>query len=267
MSYNVNTLGDVINETYDEASIDGNTIDVSGLERTAMEKWANRFSKWFLRKTKLKSQQATHPFRTLADTSLSVEAAAGSVTLTTSVSNATLGWPTAGHVLVNGTPMAYSGFSTTSMTVAATPALFEAGATMQPGYALPTLFARPIAMFVESSPYSLQKYGVAQYPLIQHYIIYADYLFLPRAVRGAQNAILHYYKKATNVLTTGVDMDIYQQWDAYVIFKGTARIYRLLNDDVNRDDYEVQAADVLKMAKGQVSDESDETDSAFYSDI
>jgi hypothetical protein len=267
MALNVNTLGDVISETYDEASIDGDTIGVAGMERTAMEKWANRFSKWFLQKTKLKSQYATHPFRTLADTTLSVEAAAGSLTLTTSVSNATLGWPTAGYVLVNGTPMAYSGFSTTSMTVAATPALFEAGATMQLGYALPSLFARPVSMFIGSTPYWIQKWGKSQFPPSQHYFVYSDYFFLPRGQTGAMNGILHYFKQATNVLATGTNMDIYQMWDAYVIFKGTARIYRLLNDDVNRDDYEGQAAEVLKMAKGHISDQSEEDDLAIYPDF
>lgn len=266
MSYNVNTLGDVVNETYDEASVDQN-IGVAGIERTAMEKWANRFSKWFLQKTKLKSQYATTPFRTIADTTVSVEAAAGSLALTTSVSNVTLGWPTSGYVLVNGTPMAYSGFTTNSMTVAATPVLFEAGATLQLGYALPTDFARPQAMFIENTQYWLQKWGRTPNIPSQTYVVYADYFFLPRGSTGGQKGILHYFKKATNVLATGSDMEIYQMWDAYVIFKGTARIYRLLNDDVNRDDYERQAEEVLKMAKGNVADATEEEDSAFYPDF
>jgi len=267
MSYNVNTLGDVINEIYDEASVDGDTIGVAGLERTAMEKWVNRWSKWFLRKTKLKSQMDTMPFRTLADTSLYAQASAGAVLLTTATSNATLGWPTSGYTLINGQPVAYSGFVTNTMTVSATSVLYEAGAMMQVGYALPTLFARPISMYVETSPYTLQKWGIAQYAGAQQYLIINDYMFLPRFSTGGQKGILHYYKKATNTLATGSDMEIYQMWDAFIIFKGTARVYRMLNDDVNRDDYENQAAEILKMAKGQVSDESDETDLAVYPDF
>jgi len=270
MAQNFNAFGDVINETYDELGLDGTTISVTGLERGSMEKWGNRFSKWFQQKVRLKTAEATTGYRTLSDDTLGAAALAGALTITTTLGVTTSSWPASGYVLLDGIPLQYTGYVGTTITLAATSALpraFTAGDKVQPGYVVPTLFGKPIRLIVGSIPYILQKWGLGVQIVGQHYGIFGDYIFLPYMSTGGQNITLNYYQRPSNVLASADTMEIMQMWDAYVIYKGTARGYRMLDDKEQRDDYEMQAEVILRMAKGMVGDDDASPDRGFATSI
>src|SRR3990167_7640014 len=93
---NFQTLGNVIQEAYDELSEDSDS-QIPGLEEAQMEVWANRFSKWFLEKVRLKSQEESTTFLMLADTTLSAAASSGASSI--SITDAT-GYPTGASLVV-----------------------------------------------------------------------------------------------------------------------------------------------------------------------
>lgn len=270
MAYNFNTFGDVINETYNELGLNGTTVSIAGLERSAIEKWANRYSKWFLQKTRLKTAEAVTGFRSLPDETLGADAAQGATSITLTLGIDASEWPTSGYILLDGIPLQYTNLAGTTMTLAATSALpkaFTAGDKVQPGYGVPEDFGKAIRLHVGSTPYFLQKWGLGIRIAGGHYGIYGDYIFLPYMSSGGQDITLSYYQKAQNVLESADNMQIMEVWDAYVIYKGAARGYRMMDDKEQRDDYEAQAEEVLRMAKGMVGDDDASPDRGFATAI
>ncbi len=265
MAYNFNTFGDTVTEAYNELSVDSSTVTVPGLELTQMEKWGNRYHKEFVEKVHLKTQYDTYSFRTRGDSSISADASSGAVSLTLADTVTTLGYPTSGMILLDGIPYTYSNFVSYTMTVEALDRAYSAGDEVRLGYAVPTNFGKPVSLYVEGgtdmvpriSPlrYEYQKWGIIDDIAPSFYSVFNDFIFLPRALSSSGDVTLHYYKKATNTLTTGSTMEIYQMWDAYVIFKLTARGHRLLFDQGRAQEYEALAKDVMNRAKAHVAQE------------
>ncbi len=267
MAYNFQTFGNVIDEAYAEASVDsGNSV--AGFSQAMMEGWANRFSKIFIEKCRLKTQDDTYSFRTLSDTTLSASAASGATSLALAVSNVTLGYPTSGLILLDGVPYTYSNIVTTTMTVEALDRAYSAGDTVQVGYAVPTNFGKPRSLFVGGGTdmfptigdtrYELQKWGTESVIRPRRFSVFNDYIFLPEDITASNDVILHYYKKASNTQTSASTNEIYQMWDGYVIARLVARIHRVLNgglDNPATREYEQLALEVLSAARSQVAQE------------
>lgn len=267
MAYNFQTFGNVIDEAYAEASVDsGNSV--AGFSQTMMEGWANRFSKIFIEKCHLKTQDDTYSFRTLADDSLAASVAQGATSITLTTSNVTLGWPTSGIILLDSIPYAYTNIVTTTVTVEALDRAYSAGDKIQVGYAVPPNFAKPRGLFMNGGSdtfpnlgetrYEIQKWGTYQKVMPRKYSIFNDFIFLPEDTTGTNDVTLHYYKKATNTLTSSSTNEIYQMWDGYVIARLVARIHRVLNGGLENPatrEYEQLALEVLAAARQQVAQE------------
>lgn len=262
MAYNFQTFGNVVDDTFAELGIDANNT-VAGLGQAQVESWANRYSKVFIEKVRLKTQYDTYSFRTVADTALAANAASGATSITTAVSQATLGAPTSGLIILDGIPYTYSAFSSTTMTVEALDRAFSSGDVIQFGYAVPTNFGKPVSLYMfggtdmyptsSAIPLELKKWGTFDTLKDRQYAVFNDFLILPEGVQSANDVKLDYYKKAANTLTTNPDLtfEIYQMWDSYVIYRGTARGHRLLHDDNLASTYEMMAKEVLAQAKTQ----------------
>lgn len=262
-SYDFNTFGNVVNEAYNELSINSATITVPGLELTQMEKWANRYSKVFLEKVKLKSSESTLSFRTIIDTELNTDSSIGdtviSLTSTITETNAS----TSGMVIIdNSSAYGYSDYATTTMTLTDTLQRdYSSGDSVVFAYAMPTNFGKPRDLFINGSRYSLLKWGSKEIVSANTYSILFDvagetfYIVLPAGTSTPQDATIHFYKKASNTLTTTDSMEIYQMWDSYVIYQLAARGHRLLYDTAKANEYEALSRDVLKMARQQIAEE------------
>lgn len=250
MGYSVNTFGNVVTETYDELGVDSDS-GAPGLTQTEMETWANRYSAFFVEKCKMKTQESTTGYRVVADQTLSAEAAKGATTLSLT---AATGMSATGLVSVGGIPMTYT-LSGTTLTVTATDKLFEAGTTVQIGYAVPTYFGKPVSLSVDDQRYELEKWGRNIKIPQRHYCVYNGYIVLPESLTADQDIILHYYKRATDTLTTGDNMNIYKMWDSFVIFKGVARGHKLLYNFSIAKEYENEAKEVLRAAKQMMAEE------------
>ncbi len=252
---NFQTLGDVISEAYNELAEDSDS-SVPGLEQSQMESWANRFSKWFLEKVRLKSQEESYGFLMLADTTLSADATSGasSIALTLATDYPT----TASLVVVDSVP--YLSTSRSGSTVTLTEALerdFESGDTVQPAYALPSDFGRPRNLSVEGVKYQYVRWGNNQDLLEREFTIYKGFIYFPKSRSAEDKVVLHYFSKAANTLSDTSTMEIYQMWDAYVIYRLVARGHRLLYDDQRAREYEALAQEVLMKAKTMIGTEDD----------
>jgi len=258
--YNFNTFGDVVTEAYNEMSLNSSN-PVAGLGQSDMEKWANRFSKIFIEKTRLKTQDATWTFRTVADTTLASDAASGATSL--SMTSAT-GFPTTGGlVLLDNIPYVYTAIVGTTMTVSAIARGFDAGDSMQLGYALPTNFGKPRSFFVDGALYRYAKWGVEENVEARFFSIFSTYIVLPPSMGAGSDVTVSYYKKATNTLTSTSTMEIYQMWDAYVIYRLAARGYRKLYDSGKASEYEALAREMLNAARSQIATEDDSVHRSF----
>ncbi len=237
---------------------------VPGLEQTQMEKWANRFSKIFLEKTRLKSQDGTYSFRTVADTTLSAAPSSGDGTV--SITSAT-GYPTGGGlILIDGIPHIYDSISSLTVTLNSSYALdrdYSSGDTVQLGYVIPTDMAKARSLFVSGVGHRYAKYGVSEKIPARFFSIFSTYLLLPPAPSADQDSVLHYYKKATNTLSSSSAMEIYQMWDAYVIYRLAARGHRVMYDSDKAIEYEQLAREMLDGARQQIATEDDSVHRAF----
>jgi len=264
MAYNFQTFGIVVDDIFAELSINASNT-IAGLTQTQVESWANRDSKIFLEKVKLKSQEDTYTWRTKADDTLAAAVSSGATSLTLSTSNATLDWPTSGMILLDFVPYTYSNIVTTTMTSEAVDRAFSAGDTIQLGYAVPTNFGKPRSLYLYGGTDTYPTIGPVKLELVRwgtfneipqgRFAVFNDFIFLPEGITGATDVTLHFYKKATNTLTTSSTMEIYQMWDQYVIYKGVARGHRILHDDGMAQRYEELAQGVMMAAKTQVAQE------------
>ena len=272
MAYNFQTFGSVVDDAFAELGLDA-TNTVAGLSQAQMESWGNRFSKIFVEKCKLKTQEDTYSFRTLADTTIASAAASGATSLTTASSQSTLSYPTSGMILLDSIPYTFSAFSSTTMTVEAVDRAYASGDTIQVGYPVPTNFGKPRSLYIDGgsdmvpriSPakYELQKWGVAETVSAFHFSVFNDYIFLPKDITAASDVTLHYYKKATNTQTTSSTNEIYQMWDGYVVARLVARGHRLLRDLQAAAEYEDLAKEVLRAARQQSAEEDLSSDRRF----
>lgn len=247
------TLGDAITEAYNELAEDSNS-SVPGLEQEQMEKWANRFSKWFLEKVHIKSQEESYTFLMLADTTLSAAASSGASSI--SITDATNYPVGASLVIIESTPYLTTSRSSTTITLSETlERAFESGGEVQPAYSLPSDFGKPRNLSVEGVQYTYVKWGVKQDLGPQEFTYYKGFLYFPKARSADDVVTLHYYAKPTNTLADTDNMEIYQMWDAYVIYRLVARGHRLLYDDQRAGEYEALAREVLMKAKTMVATE------------
>lgn len=250
MAYNFQTFGNPITEAFYELSVDsGNSIP--GLSQSEMEQWANRFSKIFIEKCKLNSQDATYGLVSLDDKDIATAAIAGAVSLAL---NSVTGMSSTGLVVIEGRPYTYSAINSLTLTISALDRAYSAGEGVQVGYALPTNFGKPRYLTIEGARYELQKWGTVEKITGRTFAIVNDFLILPEDLGANQNVVLHYYKKATNTLTESDTSEIYQMWDSYVIFRLVARGYRLLQDLTQAREYEQMAEEVLAAAKHQAAE-------------
>ncbi len=252
---NFNTFGDVITEAFNELA-ENSDSSVPGFEQSQMEKWGNRYSKWFLEKVKLKSQEEGKGFLVVADTTLSSSASSGASSV--SIKSAT-GFPTGGGlIIIDNIPHQYSSISGTTVTLTDTLARdMASGDTVQPTYAFPPDFGKLRSLYIESVRYALVRWGEAETLPSRCVTTYKGFFVLPQAGTAGDDAVLNYFAKATNTLADTTTMEIYQAWDAYVIYRLVARGHRLLYDDNRAAEYESLAQEVLMKAKQFVATEDD----------
>ena len=259
---NFNTFGDVVSEAFNELAIDsGNSVP--GLSQANMEKWGNRFAKIFVEKVKLQTQEETYSFRTVADTTLSAAPSSGASTVT--VASVT-GFPASGAILIDGTPYVYDSIATLTITLNSSYTLdrdYSSGDDVQLLYAVPSDYGKHRSFYVSGAPYALQKWGSSEEVSSRHFSIHENYYVLPPAMGADQDVISHYYAKATNTLTDSSSMEIYQMWDAYVIYRLAARGYRLLYDSDKGAEYDGLAREILAMAKNQIATEDNSQNLSF----
>ncbi len=259
---NFQTLGDVITEAYNELSESAES-SVPGLGQMQMETWGNRFSKIFLEKVRLKSQEESTSFLLLADTTLSAAASSGASTI--SITDAT-NYPTgASLVIIEGVPYLTTSRSGTTITLSETLERdFESGADVQPAYSVPSDFGKPRNLSVEGVKYTYAKWGVTNELGPQEFAIYKGFLYMPKARSADDTVTLHYFAKPTNTLADTDTMEIYLLWDAYVIYRLVARGHRLFYDNERAREYESLAQEMLMKAKTMVATEDDSlTGNAF----
>jgi len=145
-NYQFNLFGTVVDEAYDEISVDGDSTVFPGLARSNMNRKANRFKDRFLSKIEIKTREKSDGFVTVADTSIASAATPDDGDTTFNITLAT-GWPTSGLCVVDGIPMTFT-LSGTTLTVPALQRDFSAGDDVQLGYALPSDFLRPRSFFI-----------------------------------------------------------------------------------------------------------------------
>lgn len=244
-SYVFNTFGDVIDEAYDALAMDGDSNTFPGLSRANFNKFANRFNKEFIDSVRMRTQEGTYSFTTVGDTSLSALATSGATSL--SITSST-GWPASGLALVDKIPMTFTRSGTT-LTVAALTRDFDAGADVQLCYAVPSDFWRPQELYISGHPFGYQRRGDAEGVMASHFALYGDFIALPLATTGAENATLHYYKKATSTLTASDTMDIMEMWDNFIIYKLVAHGHGVLYDDQRKAIWNQDAEIIKRKAK------------------
>jgi hypothetical protein len=227
-TYVYNTFGDVIDEAYDILSVDGDSNTFPGLSRTNFEKFANRFNKEFIDSVRLRTQEATTSFRTVADTSLN-DAAASSGDTTITITDST-GWPASGLCLIDSVPMTFTR-SSLVLTVPALPRDFDDGDDVQLAYAIPTDYWRTTAMLVSGTPFGYARRGDDETIATQHFALYGDYFVFPKGTTADEDVTHHYYKKPTATLSTTDTMDIMNMWDNYIIYKLVAHGHGVMYDD------------------------------------
>lgn len=245
-TYVFNTFGDVVDEAYDILSVDGDSNTFPGMSRANFNKFANRFNKEFVDSVKVRTQEATTSFTTVADTTIATAATSGAVSL--SITLAT-GWPASGLTIVDGIPMTFT-LSGTTLTVAAIPRDIDAGAVVQLAYAIPSDYWRTRGLFVGDLPYGYQRRGDTVTPSTQHFALYGDYIVLPVAASGDENVTHHYYKKPTATLTSTDTMDIMEMWDSYIIYKLVAHGFSVLEDENREAVFNAKAEAQKKKARG-----------------
>ena len=266
MAYNFSTFGNVVDDAFDEIGVDsGNSM--AGLTQAEMEDWGNRFAKLFIEKCKVKSQEDTYSFRTLTDSTISAAAASAAVSLTTASTVTVLGYPTSGMILLDHIPYTFSAFTTTTMTVEALDRAYASGDTIQIGYSAPTNFGKPITLTVDGARFELQKWGRQEQIESNHFAIIDDYIFLPEAIGAALDVTLHFYTTASNTLTTASNMELYQMWDQFVVYKLAARGFRLLYYEEKAQMYENLALQVLAQARQQAAEEDMSPHRGFVPDF
>jgi hypothetical protein len=244
-TYVFNTFGDVIDEAYDILAVDGDSNTFPGLSRTNFNKFANRFNKEFVDSVRLRTQEGTSTFTTVADTSLSADALSGAVTLTITLST---GWPASGLCLVDKVPMTFTRSGST-LTVTATTRAFVSGDIVQLAYAIPSDFWRSQSMFLDGIPFGYQRRGDEEGVKASMFALYGDYIVLPVATAGSGNVTLHYYKKPTATLTSVDTMDIMDMWDNYLIYKLVAHGHGVMYDDERAKEWEAKAEMTKKKAR------------------
>jgi len=250
-NYSFDTFGNVVDEAFDELSVDGDGNSFPGLSRANMEKWANRYCKDFISRVNIKTREGTTTFTTVTDTTLSAAALSGATSLT--ITSAT-GWPSSGLAVVDGFPTTFTRSSTT-LTVSAIPRDIDSGVAVQLGYALPTDFLRPRSIWVESTEYVFAKKGDSLTVPERGVAIYGDYFVFPSSTGGDADVTVHYMKKASNTLTSASTMEIMDYFDSYVILMLCARGHRIMYDNDRGAAYELQAREVMKLAKNHFAKE------------
>ncbi len=244
-SYVYNIFGDVVDEAYDILSVDGDSNTFPGLSRVNFNKFANRFNKEFIDSVRLRTQEGTYPFITVADDTISVVASSGATTITLTLGTS---FPASGLCLVDSIPMTF----TRSGAVLTVPTLtreYAAGTVVQLAYAVPTDFWRGQEMFVGTSPYKYARRGDTVGVPASSYVLYGDFFALPEATSGAGEGVFHYYKKPTATLTSTDTMDIMEMWDSYIIFKLVAHGHNVMYDNERSQQYEVMAEQVKRKAR------------------
>lgn len=244
-TYVFNTFGDVIDEAYDILAVDGDSNTFPGLSRTNFNKFANRFNKEFIDSVKMRTQEKTSTFTTVADTTLSADHTSGATTFTITDS---AGWPASGLAIIDGVPMTFTRSSLT-LTVAATTRNYDSGAVVQLAYAVPSDYWRTRAFFVDTAEYGYQRRGDDINVPTQHYSLYGDYFVLPVGVTASQTVINHYYKKPSDTLTSSDTMDIMEMWDNYIIYKLVAHGFSVLEDENREASFLQKAMQVKKQAR------------------
>lgn len=244
-SYTYNTFGDVIDEAYDILAVDGDSNTFPGLSRTNFNKFANRFNKEFIDSVRLRTQEATSTFTTVADDTIASTVASGATSITLTLGTS---FPSSGLCLVDKIPMSFTR-SGAVLTVSATTREFDAGAVVQLGYAVPSDFWRAQELFVEGTAYGYQRRGDAEAVAAQSFVLYGDYIVLPEAVTGDQDVTVHYYKKPTATLATADTMDIMDMWDGYIIMKLVAHGHTIMYDNERAQQYEVMAEQQKRKAR------------------
>lgn len=244
-TYVFNTFGDVIDEAYDILAVDGDTTTFPGLARAAFNKFANRFNKEFVDSVRLRTQEATQTFTTIADTTLSADHTSGGTTF--SITSAT-GWPASGLCLIDGVPMTFT-LAGTTLTVSATTRGFDSGDDVQLAYAVPSDYWRTQSMFLGTTPYGYQRRGDYQNVQEQCFVLYGDFIVFPKESTGDENVTHHYYKKPTATLTSTDTMDIMEMWDNYLIYKLVAHGHGCMYDDVRKANWNAEAELIKRKAR------------------
>lgn len=244
-SYVYNIFGDVIDEAYDILAVDGDSNTFPGLSRDNFQKFGNRFNKEFIDSVRVRTQEATYSWITVADTSLSAASLSGATTL--SISLAT-GWPSSGLCLVDKIPMTFTRSGTT-LTVAALSRDFADGDIVQLATAIPSDYWRSRGMFVGGIPFGYQRRGDTEGVQQNMFALYGDYIVLPEATTGAATVTLHYYKKASNTLAAADTMEIMEMWDNYIIYKLVAHGHGVMYDDERKQLWEADAERIKRKAR------------------
>lgn len=244
-TYVFNTFGDVVDEAYDILAVDGDSNTFPGLARAAFNKFANRFNKEFVDSVRMRTQEATTTFTTVADTTLSADNTSGATTFTITAST---GWPASGLALIDGVPTTFTRSSLT-LTVPSTTRDFSSGDSVQLAYALPSDYWRTQSMYVGTTAFGYQRRGDYQNVQEQMFVLYDDYIVFPLDTTASQNVTHQYYKKPTETLTSSDTMDIMEMWDNWLIYKLVAHGHACMYDDQRAAEWEARAAMEKKKAK------------------
>lgn len=245
-NYQFNTFSTVVDEAYDELSVDGDSTPFPGLSRANMERRANRFKDRFLSKIEIKTQESSDTFVTVADTTLD-DATADEGDTDITIASAT-GWPAAGLAVVDGYAMTFTRSGTT-LTVAALPRDFDNGATVQLGYALPSTFLRPRSLYVDGKEHILRERGDSPTVLTSTYNIIDDYFVMPLATSGGQEVIIHFVEKGEADQTSTDTLQIMKMFDDYLVYELTAVGHRVMGDLELAAEYSALANEVFRDAR------------------
>ena len=263
-TYTFDTLINVVDEAYDILAVDGDSNTFPGLARANFNKFANRFSKEFVDEVRMRTQEQTHSFVTVADTTLNdASASAGDTTVTIASST---GWPASGLCLIDNVPMTFTR-SGLVLTVSALTRDFDDGAIVQLAYAVPSDYWRTQSMIVEGVQYGYQRRGDKQNVPAQHFSLYGDYIVFPVAATGDVTVVHHYYEKPAGTLASSDTMDIMDMWDHFVIYKLVAHGHDCMYDSDRAMKYEEMAMMVKRKAKAHFARIDAGTNNRFIPDF
>lgn len=263
-NYLFSTFGDVVDEAYDELSVDGDSTPYPALSRTNMEKKGNRYAKRFLSKVNLPTREGNTSFYSVADTTVSTEAAAGAGTI---VLTAVTGMDTTGGmIIVDDIPYEYASIAGTTVTLATgvtTHRIHEVGEDVRYGYPVPSDFLRPFALFVGTNEYVIVKSRTQKDVKYPTYAQFGNFLLLPPFSTATAKITLRYAKKGTNTLATSDTMEIFDMFDDYVINKLVSYGHRMMYDFDSSKLAKDEAQEVLTDARSHVNKQDDSNKRRF----